>query len=186
MKVATLTVLVFCFVFPASAQKRQVDRIDITSTWGGLGTPQKSRIAIVRKGSEFIADGKKVNPVEIEALLKALEESDIEKPTLENLGITQSWLSDNAQSCMNDCVNGYIYRSIPAQKLLFVSKFSDTKFAQEQIEEMFRGGFWTDDYPRFEAHQIQRRGRDQDFLRQSVSVYDPLENYRRDRNSNDL
>lgn len=170
MKIATLIVLVFCFAFATFAQNRQVERIDITSTWGGLGTPQNSHIVVVRKGTEFIADGKKIYPTKIQALLKTLEEPDIEKPLLENLGITQSWLNDNARKCINECINGYVDRANLDQKQLFITRFTDMNVVQERIEGMFRGG-WTDDYPRFEAHIKFSEGSEIEISSDSQSLF---------------
>lgn len=151
MKITVLGLFLLCYcgIFSAFGQQRQIDGIDITSTWGGLGQPQKSQLAVVRRGSKYISNGKKIDPAKIDALLKALEEPTISKPSLDNLGITETTLRKNAQICVETCINGYIARANPDQKQLFISKYTDTMLVEEQVEGMFNGG-WTDDYPFFE------------------------------------
>ncbi|MCC7307742.1 MAG: hypothetical protein IT173_09255 [Acidobacteria bacterium] len=168
--IATLTVLVSFFAVAAFAQNRQVESIDIKSTWGGLGAPQSSHIIVVRKGSEFIANGKRIDPDRVGALIKALEESDLEKPSLENLGMTRSWLIENARKCVSDCISGYIDRANLEQRQLFFTKFTDQKFAQKMIEGMFHS-LWTDDYPRFEARIRFSEGADTNISSVSQSLY---------------
>lgn len=150
MKLAKLVLLVFCLAVATSAQSHNVERIDVRSTWGGLGEPQESSVTIVRKGTYYVAGGKRIEAAKIDALLQALSEPDLDKPFLDNLGMTQAWLIANAQKCVNDCINGYIFRANRDQKQLFLTKYTDQQFVQETIEGIFRS-HWTDDFPRFEV-----------------------------------
>lgn len=167
---ATLAVLFLLSPILLFAQDRQVERIEIRSTWGGLGKPQRSQTVIVRKGAEYVADGKRIERAKIATLVKALGEPALEMPLLENLGITQLWLNENARKCIRDCVNGYIDGANPDQRQLFFTKYTDLSFAQERIEVMFQGQH-TDDYPRFEAHIKFSDGSDTEISSDSQSLF---------------
>ncbi|MEP6848915.1 MAG: hypothetical protein ABI999_08660 [Acidobacteriota bacterium] len=150
MKTITLAAIFFCFALSTFGQNRQIDSIDITSSWRGLAPAQDSQMSIVRKGTDYVSSGNKIDPAKLDNLLKALEEPAITKPSLENLGIDQAWLNDKAKICVDEGLNRYMEKVTAARKQLFISKYTDMKFVEEQIAGMFDSTH-TDDYPRFEA-----------------------------------
>ena len=150
MKTITFTLILFCFALSTFGQTRQIDSLEITSSWRGLAPAQDSHMTVVRKGAEYFADGNKIDTANLEVLLKALEEPTIAKPSLENLGIDQAWLNAKAKICVDEGLNRYMEKVTAAKKQLFISKYTDMKFAEEQIAGMFDGTH-TDDYPYFEA-----------------------------------
>lgn len=108
IKFAAFIFFAFILCLPVFAQPKHVDIIEITSSWGGLGDAQNSRLTIRRQNSQYITSGKKIDPIKIENLLKSLEQPTLVKPSLENLGVTPNWLLVNARKCLEECVNGYI------------------------------------------------------------------------------
>lgn len=143
---ANLILLILCaFVF---AQTREVKEIKINSSWGGLGTPQKSELIIAHKPKGYYAGGDRVEKHLVDNLLGAIDEPEIKKFELANLGITQEWLDANAQAGIEDYAASYFSMSAPKQKQLYLSSFKNLQFIEKIIPKVLNGG-WTDDYPSF-------------------------------------
>src|SRR5271157_1440031 len=141
---ALLTVL---FLFCASCSVAQVTRIEIQSSWGGLGTPSESDLVITGVGGKYKADGRKVESKAVDALLAALNEPPLEQPSLENCGIDQNWLNSNYQAALHDHTHRKLRELSASQVQLFGDHFADLKQAEAAFAGLFK--HWhTDDYPR--------------------------------------
>ena len=77
--------------FPADSAIRQ---IEIKSSWGGLGRPQKTELVLRYDNGEYRIGSKRIDPAEVESLLASIQQPPQTKPTLENLGMTDEWLTN--------------------------------------------------------------------------------------------
>src|SRR5438445_3196099 len=87
--------------FPTAAALAQsssdVKTIEIHSKWWGLGPTGESSLRIEQHDSEFRIKGKRINKRLVEQLLLEID-APAEIPTIQNLGITESWLQSNAEA----------------------------------------------------------------------------------------
>lgn len=152
-----ILVLLFVGSTLSIAQISNVEKIRITSTWGGLGIPQRSELVITCKPKRCFANGKKVEDHKVEALLQAVAAKEISRYNAANLGITQEWLDANAVEGINDYANGYISAAAPNQKELYLSTFRNLQLIESKLPIILHGG-WTDDYPTFIAEIYETNG----------------------------
>lgn len=147
-----LTTCIFTF-----AQTRQVETVKITSTWGGLGTPQKSELTITSKSKRYYVKDKKIENQLVNNLLNAIDEPEISKFELANLGITQEWLNANAEAAVKEYADYYFSAAAPNQQALYYSSFKNLQFIEKILPFVLRGG-WTDDYPNFVVEITETNG----------------------------
>ena len=130
----------------ASAQNSQpVKTITIRSGWGGLGSAQDLTVTIRRTQTGFVRDKKEVVPELVQALVSALEESRIEKPSAINLGITWEWLKAQVGSQKPESFS-QATKTTPGQLAFFKDKFTDLKVMAEVVPNLWRYTEF-DDYP---------------------------------------
>ncbi|MEZ5428920.1 MAG: hypothetical protein R2747_21925 [Pyrinomonadaceae bacterium] len=142
-----LTFLLFASVC-LSAQIRDVREIRITSTWGGLGKPEKSELIITRKSKGYFVGGEKIEKRLIDDLLQAIDQPEMTNFDPANLGITQEWLDANAQKGIEEYASYSFSTGAKNQQDLYYSTFRDMSAIEKILPSVLRGG-WTDDYPRF-------------------------------------
>lgn len=152
-----ITFLLLTFSFSFAQTKQEVKEIKITSTWGGLGNPQKSELTITQKPKGFYVKGKKIETRLVENLLNAINEPEIKQFNAANLGITQEWLNANAQTGVKEYADYYFSTAAPNQQSLYLSTFMNLQLIEEILPSVLRGG-WTDDYPYFEVEIINFDG----------------------------
>ena len=133
------------FLFSPSAGSAE---IKITSTWGGLGTPQKSELFIVYKPKGYYAKGDKIEKLLVDNLLSAINAPEIKQFDAANLGINQEWLDANAEIGVKEFADYYFSVAAPNQKELYFSTFKNLKIIEKILPSVLDGG-WTDDYPNF-------------------------------------
>lgn len=146
----TLTIILLLFVTSifSHAQTREIQEIKITSTWGGLGTPQKSELSITHKLKGYYAKGDKIEKQLVDNLLNTIDEPEIKEFQAANLGITQKWLNANAELGVKEYADYYYSVAAPNQKELYLSSFKNLQLIEKLLPSVLSGG-WTDDYPRF-------------------------------------
>ena len=150
MKNHILTILLFLTISDfALAQTRDVQEIQIISAWGGFGPAGKSELTITRKLKGYYSNDNKVETQLVENLLNAIDENEISKPSLANLGMTQEWLDVNAQKGVEEYASVYFSMGADNQKELFYSTLKNQRLVEILLLLIFSGG-WTDDYPRIE------------------------------------
>src|SRR5688572_16794233 len=128
------------------AQTRDVQRIKIVSTWGGLGEPQRNELLIVHTNRGYQARDKRIERRLVGELLRAIDEPEVKKLELANIGITQEWLAANAETAAGEYANSHISRAAPNQRALFLSSFKNVQLAERLLPSILKGN-WTDDYP---------------------------------------
>jgi len=134
-------------LFGSSCSVAQVVRIEIKSSWEGLGALSQGDFVISGKGGKYLADGKTVQPKAVETLLAALDEPQVREPSIANCGIDQAWLDSNYEAALRDHTHRKLNELSPKQIELFKGHFTDLTHAQEAFAELFK--FWhTDDYPK--------------------------------------
>lgn len=143
-----LLLTAFSLVF---SQTREVKEIKITSAWGGLGPFGQSELTITKKSNGYYSKNSKVEKQLVDDFLKEIDEPELSKPSLTNLGLTQEWLNNNAEKGIKEYASGYFSFGAENQKLLYYKSFTNTQIIEEILPSIFRGG-WTDDYPRIEIN----------------------------------
>ncbi|HUK86258.1 MAG TPA: hypothetical protein VLT85_01225 [Terriglobales bacterium] len=141
-----IAVLAFALTLlaPASMWSQEVNRVEIASSWGGLGEPRNDHVTIIRESGQFYRDGRSVDGAAVEALRQALEAPPLASLNLENLGLTQSWLIHNASPALEDYAKD---RDVtPRQRTFFLNKFLSVQAMKPHLLAVFGGG-WTDDFP---------------------------------------
>lgn len=139
------------------AQARDVQQIKIVSSWGGLGTPRKNELVIRNTGKDYRANGDRVEKKIVDYLIAAIDEPEIKKFELSNIGITQEWLNANATLGAEEYANHYISSGAQNQQELFYSSFKNLQFVEKLLPSLLRGG-WTDDYPQLQVEVIEKDG----------------------------
>jgi len=147
-----LPVILFLFLtcIFSFAQTRDVQEIKITSTWGGLGTPQQSELLITHKSKDYYVKGNKIEKRLIDNLLNAIESPEIKQFETRNLGITQEWLNAYAEIAVKEYADYYFSVAAPNQKELYLSSFKNLQFIEKILPSVLSGG-WSDDFPHFEV-----------------------------------
>lgn len=134
-------VLLVC-VLPAHAGERV--RIEVHSSWTGLGSPSQSTLLITGRGNRYSANGHGVPTKNVDLLLEAVHEPPIDSPSLGNCGIDAAWLGAHADRARRV----RIQRKLTARQIAFFkSRFTDLRTVQKAFSEEF-SGWHTDDYPK--------------------------------------
>lgn len=130
---------------------KTVQRVDIDSEWGGLGTPRHAAISILRQGDDYYESGVKISSDAVAALVDAVTRPTLPKITPAALGITQAWLNAHGDAALALMVTEDSRAKSPDihQTRLFLSTFENIDSVGKIIEGFYapnRLG-WTDDYP---------------------------------------
>jgi hypothetical protein len=121
-------------------------RIEIKSSWKGLGPSGEKRITITGKGGKYSAEGRAVSAKAVTELLTLLEDPVVQEPTLESCGIDEAWLDRNYRTGLQDYTHRKI-RDLSLQQVeLFRSRFTDVHRADAAFGDLFKD-WHTDDYP---------------------------------------
>jgi len=137
--------------FPADSVVRQ---IEIKSSWGGLGKPQHTELVIRHDKGQYWLGSTRMDPANVELLLASIRQPPQMKPTLENLGMTDEWLTNAADKLekdaeRNDGGGSALYKlghGSADQKGLFRRSYTDPNFVAKVLPEIFRCCH-TDDWP---------------------------------------
>ena len=88
------------------------------------------------------------NSESIDKLLSAIKEPAIKQLDVVQLGITQSWLDQNAEPALEEYLSCYNDKPSPQQKDLFINAFKDPNLAKIVLYRYYKS-FQPDDYPSF-------------------------------------
>jgi hypothetical protein len=143
-----LSLLVLSASLPAQTH-REVGEIVICSGWGGLGTPQRLTVTILRTSDGFERDGQPLKPALVQALVAAAEAAPVLKPDPANLGITKSWLQSHL-ALAEDRMPGMMPNTTARQKALFESTFTNPEKIRGILPSLFTYTS-SDDYPSAEV-----------------------------------
>jgi len=146
------SIAVLCLVsawFPSAfplAPTSEAIRIEIKSSWGGLGQPTKGQMVITGIGGKYSSESHKVDAKAVEILLAALDQPVVDQPSLAACGITERWLIANYTEALQDYTHQRLKNLSPKQVELFKAHFTDVAKAQVAFAELFKT-WHTDDYP---------------------------------------
>jgi len=144
--------LLFSFTDDSLAQSEEIKAIEVRSVWTGLGPTGESRLIIKRKKHKFFSKDKQVQNELIDHLLQELHLS-VDSPTLQNLGISESWLQTTAESALPNRLKN----AQQNEKDLYVTSYKNLDLIGRLLPQIIGGG-WTDDFPRFEMRIRKRDG----------------------------
>jgi hypothetical protein len=144
--ITTLTALWICCPPPLAGQEVPI-RIEINSSWRGLGKPTGATFVISGVHGNYAADDRKIDRKLVDSLLSALREPVVPKPFAVSCGITEQWLSANYEEALHAYTNENINDWPHGQVELFRSHFTDIVAAQATFERLFAGQRF-DDYPK--------------------------------------
>lgn len=139
MRIATIAVFcLFFFASESSCQQKALREITIESRWSGLGPSENLNLVIESRNGVSYLGKDVVNPKLFDALLSSLSSPSLPSPTLSNLGVTATWLQQNASD--------FPQEGAPNQKALFQENFADPKIVEHLLPSAFQF-IKFDDYP---------------------------------------
>jgi hypothetical protein len=137
-------ILLPSLAYTAETQK-VVQKIEICTGWGGLGTPRKGLVTIQREKGRLVSNGKFLNQDLVRTLVEALSSEPIDKPEMTNLGITPAWLKAKVTS-ENAKRRTQALQITAKQQQMFNNAFTNTAVIAKALPDLFAFGR-TDDYP---------------------------------------
>src|SRR5215471_1405469 len=162
---AANTILLSLLLSSSFAFPQEVTSIQIKSTYAGWGMAEEELI-IEKKNSRYystdiVRDVKKtitgnvpkemVSDAAVRALLDAINSKIIEKPDLENLGVTQTWLNENAKAALSEHLKNGKKILSSAQKEHLMISFTDLQVMKKVVNDYYSPYHrWTDDDPSIE------------------------------------
>lgn len=146
--------LVLALALNKSALADETTRIEIQSSWTGLGVPASKRLVITGRNGVYKAVGHKVDSPVVAELLASLESPGVEQPSLASCGVTESWLAGNYGAALTDYTHHKISALSPEQVQLFRNHFVNSSSATVAFENLFKN-FHTDDYPEISVMVIK-------------------------------
>jgi len=126
-----------------------VRQIKIQSQWSGLGTPQQTTVVIQYEQGVYKLGRNRVDAASVEALVEAIKQPAIPKPTLEGLDLTTAWLQQQIADIPNKATWWKLKGGTPRQRELFEKSFTDPDFVSTVLPSLFSFSR-TDDYPSIE------------------------------------
>ena len=142
---AWLAVLSVTASFALSQVPKQVERVVIRSSWGGLGPRRDDRLEIVRGSRGFALQGKPVDSALVETLIRALQAPTIPHPQAANLGITPDWLRQHRHE-KEPRAPAQGIDTTPGQHSLYESAIMNPQVIAKTLPGLFNN-MHTDDYP---------------------------------------
>jgi hypothetical protein len=132
------------YIFP-----QEITRIQIKSIYLGLADAGEEELNIEKKDSHFYAQKEMVSDAAVCALLETINSRIIEKPDLENLGVTQTWLNENARPALSEYLKNQRKALSSKQKKHFLTSFTNLQSMKKVVDDYY-SRYWTDDDPRIE------------------------------------
>jgi hypothetical protein len=141
-----LFILAVALTFPAALQAADpsIVRVEISSTWGGLGMPQKTELVIENENGDYHLGSTRIEPALVESLQSSIREPVQGKPTLDNLGITEEWLKTaedklekDAEQDDGDSMLYKLGQGSPDQKAIFRRSYADREFVAKVLPNLF-------------------------------------------------
>jgi len=138
----------------AHAADAVIRRIEIKSSWGGLGRPQNVELRIQRDNGEYRLGDTRIDSARVESLRSSIRHATQIKPTVENLGLTAEWLENAVENLEreaehNDGGDSTLYKlghGSADQKAIFHHSYTDPNLIAKVLPDLFRCCH-TDDYP---------------------------------------
>src|ERR1700675_3990604 len=145
-KAAIILSPVLFVVGSAFSADNTVRQVEIKSHWGGLGTPQQTDVVIQNEAGIYKLGRRRIDATSVEALVEAVQQPLIPKPSLEALGLTKAWLQEQVSGIPKESSWWKLKSGTPRQRELFEHSFTDPDFINKVLPSLFNFSR-TDDYP---------------------------------------
>jgi hypothetical protein len=138
--------LVIPYVSSSSFAQNSI-RIEIRSSWAGLGSQPDANLTIISENGQFISNGRKLNRFSVKELLDAMDAPSVEHPSLAACGVDQTWLEENYLQGLKEFTNRKL-KELSAQQIdLFKTQFLGQESSERLFERLFQN-WHTDDFPK--------------------------------------
>jgi hypothetical protein len=145
--ISVIVVLLVSLVVPAYPYAARIVNYELTLRQTENGWYLGCRAAFYLEQLDL--GDKLCNSESVDKLLSAIKAPAIKQLDLVQLGITQSWLDQNAGPALVEYLSWYNYiKAPPQQKELFMNAFKDPNLAKKVLHGYYKS-FWMDDYPSF-------------------------------------
>ena len=138
-------------VVPCVHAQCPLNSLRVESSWGGLGRPSRSELSIERKGDGFVAEQHAVSTDKLDALVVAVMEAPVIRPTAGNLGLTVQALRSHTEEAGAHTSRLHYQEGLSKQKELFEAAFMDESTLPLRLSRVYEHSH-TDDYPRMRLH----------------------------------
>ena len=141
-----LFILAVTLTFPTAltAADPAIVRVEIRSSWGGLGMPQKTELVIENDKGDYHLGSTRIDSAVVESLQSSIQEAVQTKPSLDNLGMTEDWLKaaedkleKDAEHDDSDSMLYQLGQGSPDQKAIFRRSYTDRKFVARVLPKLF-------------------------------------------------
>ena len=127
-------------------------------------------VRIEKRDGKYFCEGKLIPEERVTAFFAAVQIVDDGPMSFSNLGITQSWLDQNAELAFDEYFKDRTHSILPSQKELFISRFRSSSAVGKAVDAYFNS-YWTDDWPN--AHvEIYERNSGRAIVVESSDLHD--------------
>jgi hypothetical protein len=137
--------LSFLLASYAQAFAQQITRIQIKTVYIGFAAHAEEEITIEKRNRHYYSQTKMVSDTAVCALLQAVNSRIIENLDLQNLGLTQEWVNQNANPALSDYVNKQRRTLSVEQKKHFLTTFTNLRIMTKLVDDYY-ASIWTDDH----------------------------------------
>jgi len=141
----------------ALGQDSAVQSVNIKSSWGGLGEPRSTEISIRNEHGTYRVGQNRVDASKVQALVSPVEHSPVELPSVENLGIAESWLREQLDSPAAKRSWWMVWNAPTEQQTLFRKYFTDLNLVRKVLPNLYSYGS-LDSYPKLEVTILHQNG----------------------------
>lgn len=150
--------------------------IVIHTTHSGMAyiDPNTTWVRVERKNGKYVAqnldaENREIPDEQMTAFLAALDARTEGSVSFSNLGITQTWLDQNAEPAFDEYFNGRTSCIPPSQRELFISRFRNASAIGKAVGAYFESSL-TDDFP-WTHVEIYERARGRVILLESSQLH---------------
>ncbi len=168
-------VWLLCIFLSACNKAPTLIVIHTTQSWMGHSDPRTtSWVRVERKNGKYVAqnldaENREIPDEQVTAFLAALDARTEGSVSFSNLGITQTWLDQNAEPAFGEYFNGRTRCIAPSQRELFISRFRNASAIGKAVGAYFESS-WTDDFP-WTHVEIYERARGRVILLESSQLH---------------
>jgi hypothetical protein len=141
-----VVVVLLASSFRVAAFADEPIRIEIESSWEGLGAPADSSMVITGRNGKYATLDGRVNAGAVSELLAALDGPLAYYPSLQECGVDEAWIARNYERGLEDYTHRKIAQLSSKQVELFKGQLTNPESARAAFSELFKN-FHTDDYP---------------------------------------
>lgn len=155
---AKAPVWLFCIFSFACAKAPEAHHLLVvihTTQASAFGRPETTLVRVEKKNGKYVAENKEIPDEQVTTFLVAVDKHSEGPVSFSDLGLTQSWLDQNAEPAFDEYFEGQTTSILPSQRDLFISSFRNTSAIGKAVDEYFHS-YWTDDFPRAHVEVYDR------------------------------